>query len=304
MTRTKPLLSVPSRLGQCHTFLPRHFSTSKAAFKIGPESPRFIEVPQPIQPQAPGVPVVKGVLPVPRQIFSKRGPVKTSKAYYDKTVPKPNKHHRHVGAKNSEESHYLIWKKQSAELRRRNLREGLLELSHRKINTDNIVAARSAAKQADHQRLINEPEREDERLTNPSILVSMKQQKIGMLPDPNRESRIVDKTLKLQERQAAKEQERKDRLHTLYTQAREFITTEAQLNEAIDRTFVEYPEEFTSDGGLGENIWNRGSPETVQQMLNEINRTGSNAIKHYTGVGDITQKRVRRIAEELTGGRL
>jgi len=240
---------------------------------------------------------------VPRNIFPRRSADKTSAEYLASATPEPTHDASTHPSGDSSRADYIEWKQRMAATRRKNLREGLVELGHRKQKTDRAVAARSAYKKAEHERLIHAAERDDERLTNPSITAAMKQFQSGNVPDPDRPTRIAEKAARIQAKQAAKEEERRDALHTLYTRARDFITTESQLNATIDRVFVEHPEEFTNEGGSGDNIWNRGPPETVQQMLNETNKTGNNAIKHYTGFGDVTQKRVRRIAEELTGGK-
>ncbi|KAI9831114.1 MAG: hypothetical protein M1819_005202 [Sarea resinae] len=275
--------------------LVRSFASSPCLLQVGPESPKFIEVPQPPQQRYPPKRRIKGVLPTPRNLF-RGNRDKISPEYLAAATPEPTTEH---GTSRSQ------WKQQMAATRRRNLREGLVELHHRKKQMDRAMAGRSAYRRAEHERLVHAPEREDERLTRPTVTEAMKQFNTGIVPDPDREARIAQKLERYRAMQEAKANERRDALHTLYTQAGSFITTQDQLNAAIEKTFVDNPEEFGNDIGVGgENIWNRGPPETVQQMLSEANKSGNNALRHHTGSADLTQKRIKKIAEELTGGKV
>ena len=117
--------------------------------------------------------------------------------------------------------------------------------------------------------------------------------------------------------------------------ARSFITNESQLDAAIDR-------EFPADGSPskswrtqerpGTSIWNKGPPKGVKTMLEEsVEGSGDNGglkgmgaaggaragASRYTGaLGRVVedqratalhrkdQERMRRIAEELSGGKM
>ncbi|KAI9779409.1 MAG: hypothetical protein M1839_007374 [Geoglossum umbratile] len=291
----------------CHvcstsTSLLRAFSTTRPTLKYGPESPNFIEVPQPLQARPPLKRRIKGVLPVPRDIFARRRPTSLTPEYFAKVTPEPTAPGGDDGL-TGEQGEFVAWKRRMAAVRRRNLREGLKGLYHRKKQTDRVIAARSAFKRAERERLLHEPEREDVRLTLPSIPRSLLQFQKGPLPDPDRAQRIAEKEAAVQAKQAEKAEERKANLHSLYMHARDFITTEEQLNEKIERIFVTHPWEFV-DGDKGENIWNTGVPESVSTMLAKAAAAGKGFVSQHESIAVLTDRRVKRIAEELTGGKM
>jgi hypothetical protein len=184
--------------------------------------------------------------------------------------------------------------------RRENLREGLLELQKRKHRQDSMIAGRSRARSEYREKRLHAPQREDERLTNPTITSATRTLQQGPVPDPDRAARVAEKAARVQAKEAAKEEARRDALHTLYMHARSFITTEEQLDSEIERIFVEQPFEQN-----GDNIWDAvGAPPTVQDMLSAVNNTQKSALAYHAGPAAITGKRIKRIAEELTGGKM
>ena len=194
-----------------------------------------------------------------------------------------------------------------AAIRRRNLRQGLVELQHRKERIDRQVAGRSATKRAEHERLVRREKREDELLTEPTIPSLMKQFQKGTVPDPDRLARIEQKRAAVEAKKLENERQRRDALHTLYMNAGKFITTEEQLQTAIDQAFAPNPAWYNPaivipDDEL--NVWSLGAPDTVQVTLNRANRTGIKAMDYNKGYAKLTGDRVRKIAEELTGGRM
>ncbi len=157
---------------------------------------------------------------------------------------------------------------------------------------------------AEHERLIAKPERDDERFTAPSILNSILPSNRSRLPDPERALRIASKQANITIVEAAKQEERRNALHTLYMNAGNFIVTEEHLNRVVDQVFDDNTQ-FTNDSKNGLNIWNTGYPETVQEMLNQANRrSGGKAIERNQGYGPVTKERMKRIGEELTGGKI
>jgi hypothetical protein len=85
--------------------------------------------------------------------------------------------------------------------------------------------------------------------------------------------------------------------------AREFITTEAQLDAEIEKIFIEHP--FGAEHPDKTNIWDAyGAPPTVQDMLSTVNNTQKTSIDYHRGPGFVTGKRMTKIAEELTGGKM
>jgi hypothetical protein len=190
-----------------------------------------------------------------------------------------------------------------AEVRRTNLRESLVELRKRHFDKKSVIHNISAQKRRVGKELLRAPQRRDEVLTNPTITAAMAQLQIGALPDPGRETRITEKKYRVAAKEAALEEHRKDALHTLYMHAREFIVTEQQLNAEIEKIFV--PEPFGPHHRGKTNIWEAyDAPETVQDMLLEVNNTQKTAIMFHAGPEAITGKRLKKIAEELTGGKM
>lgn len=185
--------------------------------------------------------------------------------------------------------------------RRTNLREGLVELYKRKKVHDGEVAVRSKTKSEAREKRLYAPQREDERLTNPTIKEANRILQSGPVPDPNRATRVAEKAARVQAKEAAREEQRRNALHTLYMQARSFITTEEQLDKVIEEIFVESPYK----GYSSDNIWDvLGAPPTVQDMLSTVNNTQKSALQYHAGPAAITGERMKKIAEELTGGKM
>lgn len=313
-TRTLSLLRSTSK-GQlpCRFCKVTHdsFSTTSRAYTIAPESPRFIPVPQPPQPSYPPKKHVKGFLPVPREIFPPRAPDKGNAQYLGAVTREPQKSAdkerkwKAVGpigmvkAKHLERSE---WRRRMAATRRRNLREGLVELQRRRDTTQREAAIRSARKRAERQEALYREQREDERLTLPSVTQAMQKVKVGILPDPHREARIAEKRANVAATMAKQSSKRQRALHELYINARYFITTEEQLNNEIDKVFVPRPKEWGDEEPR--NIWSQGPPPTTHDMLNELRREGQGFKENDESYVAITEKRLMRIGEELTGGKM
>ncbi|MCJ1257415.1 hypothetical protein MMC24_005240 [Lignoscripta atroalba] len=279
----------------------RYFNSSPSATtQIAPESPKFIEIPRLVQPHARPQPYIKGVLPVPRQVFPRGSKDKTTADYLAAVTPEPTSK-KNLDSTDTSAAGYIEWKARLAATRRKNLREGLVELQYRKQKIDRHVAARSAFRRAEHERLVHQPEREDERLTNPSVTQEMTPGHVGRLLDPNRKARVARKRANVEAKEEGRWEERRNALHSLYMNARDFIVTEAELNKKVDEAF---DDEFFQNGA---SIWDKYSqhaPETIQHMLNEANKTGNRAISYNQGYAGIDRQRVQRIAEELTGGKM
>ena len=272
--------------------------------QIPPESPKYIAIPQSRQIERVNRPWIKGVLPIPRKIFPRSlKKDKTSPEYIQATTPTPKVLVKPL-PKDLSVAEYITYKAKQATARRRNLREGITELYNRKQLMDHEVATRSAAKQAQNRRLLYAPARDDEQFTATSVPHAIQPSIHRGLPDPNREERVAEMRRRTQAQLAAKREERLNMLHTLYMNARDFITTEAELEKLVDNVFDDQ-EQFSTAYTTGENIWNLGHPETVKTLLGIQERTGpQTAIDRAEGYGTVTRKRLNRIAEELTGGKM
>lgn len=276
----------------------RSFSTSTARRYIPPESPAFIDIPQPLQQVQDSKPRAKGILPLPRELFPASRPDKPGKEYLANVTRDPLEKNVKSEDQLTETGKY---KRRMAELRKTHLRSSLKELHARKTSIDGSIASRSAAKQRDRTRLLAQAEREDARLTNVSIPSAMQPQPLLAL-SPEQELEIYNTRVAAHEASlAAKHEDRLDKLHTLYMHARAFITTKEQLTQAIEETFTS-----------AHSIWNKeGVPDTVATMIQRgRDRTADQGRGGVMLAGDVAERaakdqdRMKKIAERLSGGKL
>ena len=162
---------------------------------------------------------------------------------------------------------------------------------------------RSWNKKKERRMKLNAPQREDERLTSPTITAAMRKLQVGHVPDPDRQTRVAESAARVQAKEVSKIQERQSALHTLYMQARNFITTSEQLDTELERIFVKFP--YGDAHPDKDSIWDAyGVPPTIQDMLATVNNTQKSAVQFHALPGAIDGKRMKKIAEELTGGTL
>lgn len=147
---------------------------------------------------------------------------------------------------------------------------------------------------------------------NPGLRSAYALSAAGRIPDPNREVRVAAMKARVADKAERRRADRQDALHTLYMHARSFITNEAQLDAAIEDAFgtVQQPKTF---GNRGVSVWaNMGTDrynsteqpfESIADKLNKANRSRG-TVQDSQGFAGITEKRLKRIAEELTGGKM
>ncbi|KAL9585550.1 MAG: hypothetical protein Q9203_004206 [Teloschistes exilis] len=296
-------LRAPARPFRCTTC---QFSTSTALAlpQLGPESPNYIHVPQPPQPEAPYLPRLKGILPTPRKIFPRNSPNKTSPEYLSAVTPDPKPRPKTSTPPNPAHRSQIEWKTKLAEHRRRNLRESLRELKSRKDRMDKRLETRSNAKLELRERLLTAPTPADEKHTTPSILSSALSASYTMTQS-ERDALLARKKANHERHASQKVLERRNALHTLYMNARDFIVTEQALTDAVERAFHPDNKQFDNEAKRGLNVWNLGYPETVKELLDTANKedTGK-ALLRYIGYAELTDKRMKRLGEELTGGKM
>ncbi|CZT09651.1 hypothetical protein WAI453_004681 [Rhynchosporium graminicola] len=270
----------------------RSFSTTPSLAGFGPEHPKFIEIPTPPQHQASPKLNIKGTLPPPRNIFPRRAGDKTSPEYLAAVTPEPS-------SQAEPQNEFVAWKRRMAESRRTNLREGLVALHQRKMAQDMNATARSRNKSAKREKALHAPKREDERLTNPTVTELNRTLQSGAVPDPDRASRVAKKIARVEAIALAKKETRRDALHTLYMNARSFITSEDELDAEIEKIFVDNPH----PGRVGDDIWAAmGAPPAIQGMLSVVNNTQKTALDFHSPPALLTGRRMKKIAQELTGG--
>ncbi|KAF1990540.1 hypothetical protein K402DRAFT_417956 [Aulographum hederae CBS 113979] len=275
-----------SALKRCHQcqFQPqpaRLFTTSTHRRAVGPESPRFLDIPQPPQTTARPTKRIRGFLPPPRNIFPDGAKGKLDTVALAARTPKSRTRAQPRG----EEVGRIAWKHRMAERRRRNLQEGYTELHRRAQKTVQDHFQRSNKIQAKNRALASASERQDEKLTNvtvPRALIEILLKK--GLPERTRGG----SARKYQQKMEAKADQRRDQLHTLYLLARSFITDKSELSAAVEEAFGTETHPKVSRTMFDE----QGVPHETQQLL-KVERAKDRA-----------QRRIKRIAEALTGGKI
>ncbi|KAF3483878.1 uncharacterized protein GIQ15_03202 [Arthroderma uncinatum] len=263
---------------------------------VGPEAPSYIEVPQSIQPDLPRRPQLKGTLPVPRELFPANRPDKPTESYISDAAPLPSNTTLKVSPDHPQYER-LQWKQKMAENRRKNLREGLLELHERKKNSHRRMVARSNTRENLRTQIMNQPPRKDELLTAPTTVSAMKPTKCKVLPNPGAEERLAQSIVKVQEAQAAKREDMMNSLHELYVNAQKFIVNEEQLKAELERVFPDKNNPDWANGRrAGDSIWNLGPPPTMSSLAYQT--------KDELTKWETVQRRTKRLAEELTGGKI
>lgn len=301
-------MSLSRSLGRSCSRLPtqlRNFSTTSSNLIVPPEAPHYIDVPLSVQEDQRIRRRVRGVLPVPREIFPVRQSDKPSPAYLARATKDANR-------RTEPTTEQMAWRQHMTDVRKQHLRDGLVELHQRKGSHIERMTARSTAKTSAREVLLRQPPREDDRLTSASILKEMKPVKQPTLPSPNQEGILAVKRANVEKKAAEKREERRDSLHTLYMKARNFITTEEQLAEEVRNVFPDGTNQdwVNSRGQEAPNIWGLGVPPTVANMVESIttstNPERSQRAQSTTELGqyNVSQDRLKKIAEELTGGKI
>ncbi|CAA9965154.1 hypothetical protein PTMSG1_08513 [Pyrenophora teres f. maculata] len=280
----------------------RGFSSTSPSLALGPQSPNYIEVPKPLQPSYPVKPEVKGHLPIPRDVFKTRNKhPKESDIFIARSTREPKE--VKVPGPYSKDADYRLYKQRLAEKRREALKEGVKELHERKVTSEAEYMAKIQAIGATRRALAMAPRREVDILTETSVAKGIRDFLTDSLPPRPDISKARSRAY--QRRMARVQQVRASRLHDLYTKAREFIVDEQQLDEAIEKAFgsEEQPIGWDRRGNMGMRVdghdglspWEGPMPEGVAELLQKL--------KGGEGVG-MAKERVKKLAEELTGGKM
>ena len=240
-------------------------------------------------------------MPIPRELFPASRPDKPSPEYLANVTPEAKTPIDY--SKLSETGQY---KYRQAQKRKDYLREGLTQLYKRKQHATQRMQFRADEKQAERARLLSQAEREDARLTNVSIPSEMQ-------PDKKTESSShaeleihESKSANAARSEVTKTELRKDQLHTLYMNSRDFITSEEQLTQKIDE---EFSDNKFREGGKSLNLskWDsEGRPESIADLVNRsiISPRKRNDGDQLDTVFKRDQERMKRIAEKLSGGKI
>lgn len=269
-----------------------------------PESPDYIPIPKPPQTEEVRLPFVKGTLPLPRRVHGRRDKGrKVRPEYLASTAPLPTSEHalQPAAAGSLQE-----WQRLMAASRRANLAAGLRGLWRRKQQHDQRVFARSDAKFRENAERALAPDREDDRLTRPTVLASTALT-TAVAPDPQRFQRAAASRARTQRLAAQKREARRDALMELYINAASFIVDEDHLRAEVERKFS--PEHWKRHGKKlfsdDSNAWAvHGTPPNFALMMSEMMRSQNRTLDFTQKEHARTVRRQKKVAEELTGGKL
>ncbi|PSK34078.1 hypothetical protein B9Z65_8404 [Elsinoe australis] len=294
--------TLPMRLRSnyiCSSCRHRSFSSSAARASIIPESPRYIDIPEPPQQTRPDRPSKKGTLPVPRDVARRTSKESIASATRDPLTPaSPPSDPR------------LAFKAAQAALRKHNLSTGYEALSHRRNRTTEKNRARSNLNRVNREALLAAPERDTDRLTSitldPSVQAELSRISQGSTtPDPDRQKRLQSVQARLSANERKKREARQDALHTLYMNARTFIVDEEGLNKAIDEAFGTEERGKEWKGGKP-SLWGTGAPPKMQDLVAAQGGAGRDQTEGGAGLASqiVLKDRIRRMGEVVTGGRM
>ncbi|KAL9083100.1 MAG: hypothetical protein Q9159_005974 [Coniocarpon cinnabarinum] len=194
-----------------------------------------------------------------------------------------------------------------AAMRRDSLRGGLVSLANRRNRREARNAAKHEKSSRERLETFAAPPPEDERLTRMSQTREMTaplKHSGPYMTDPNAAERRAAKVARYEAQRARKASETQEALHTLYMRARDFIVTEEQLDQEIDLAFgtAESPAHFKNRP----SVWAHGPPPSLQSMLDATGQTGGGMLseKDEQARVRLMEKRMKKVAEKLTGGKM
>lgn len=279
----------------------RGFSSTSRSAALGPQSPNYIDVPKPLQPSYAPKPIVKGHLPVPRDIFKNRSAIPKASPRFIDNVTRDAREIKQPGPF-SKDAEQRLYKQRLSERRKAALRQGVKELHARKVKMDAERFAYIQKSGADRVAYATAPPRQVDVLTQNSVSKGIRDLLDNKLPSTTRANIPKARRIAYAKRMSKQDATRQARLHELYTNAREFIVNEEQLDEAIEKAFgnVEEPMGWDNKGtsvpnGPSPSPWSGPIPEGVSDRLQKL--------KGGEGVG-LAEERIRKVAEELTGGKM
>lgn len=305
-TKSLPLLLLPLR--PLPLLRRRGFATTPArrAVEIPPESPRYIPLPELRQSAETKRPVVKGHLPVPREIFTRRARMahKLQPGFVDDTAPRSAAERAGLPPKSDKDA----WRRRMAESRRSALGAGLSSLWRRKHTREARQRARADAKLARHREARARPERPDELHTRGTVTLATLD--TSVVRDPEYEAKQLAKQERTAARAKAKSEARKDAVQRLYVEAGRFILTEQELAAKIEDVFSpEYLPNLARSRSANwwgaANIWEAlGRPLRMGEMFSSTTNYGQRSEHWGKSAQRKTDERQRILAGELTGGAL
>jgi hypothetical protein len=128
-------------------------------------------------------------------------------------------------------------------------------------------------------------------------------------PDPDRFARADRSRTRVLAKETKNREARRDALMELYTSASNFIVHENELKAKIDEVFAEdYFRQRSGDShrhGITENMWGSyGPPPSIANMMETATGASTRVMDADQTEYDRSVKRQKRIAEDLTGGKM
>lgn len=282
------------------TTAPSRSNSNGGRGRVPPESPSFIRLPKVPQSTESKPERVRGTLPVPREVFSRAdGDRKVRPEYMEQTAPRRTR-------ERTVDNESQRWKKSMADSRRQNLEEGLQSLWERRETKEARRAEKLRRQQEAFRRAQEAPERRVDLMARGTILESIHDTSVA--PDPERFEKAERGRANVLAQAGARREARRDALMELYINASDFIVTEAELKEEVEKVFSE--DYFTKQSkqyrpGATANVWGiEGKPPGIASMLENLTRTSTNLARANESEFDHSVKRTKRISEEFTGGKM
>ncbi|KAF2223841.1 hypothetical protein BDZ85DRAFT_262267 [Elsinoe ampelina] len=283
----------------CPSCRHRSFSAAASRAAIAPESPRYIDIPEPPQQTKPDRLHQKGILPIPRDVAGRTPKKSIVAATRGPAIPR---------TPSSDPS--LAFKAAQAALRKENLASGYAALSSRRTQRITENRERSQRNRDNREALLSAPERDADRLTSitldPSVQAELdRMRQGGPTPDPGRLRRLNTARARLAVHERQKREARQDALHTLYMNARKFIVDEEGLNKAIDDAFGTENDPHRFPGGKP-SMWGHGAPPKMQDMVAHLGGVGRSQLEGglRDSKNELLKQRLKRMAEVVTGGKM
>ncbi|KAK4193267.1 hypothetical protein QBC35DRAFT_458325 [Podospora australis] len=269
---------------------------------VPPESPKFIILPTPPQSAEHKLPPIRGHLPVPRTVFTKKdGARKAKKAFVQNATPKSNAQLANLPPKSLQESR----RRALAAIRRRNLAEGIQGLYVRKNLADSKTRRRGQHNARLHAEARARPERPDNYLNRGTVRAATATD-VSTKPDEARFRRALASRDRTTHQHKVKAEARRDAIAQLYVAAQSFIVDDDELVSVVEDEFRTDTFEKGSKASAS-SPWSKSLPPSVA----DLQMSADGVVPHNTLVGTYksssnnkTTQRQKLVAEELTGGKL
>jgi hypothetical protein len=275
----------------------RQFSTTALLKALGPESPKWIDVPESIQPPQKRPGPVKGILPVPKKIVTEKTQAKTTDEYLNRAARHPRDEKWILPG--DENAGYRVWHSKMAKTRRQHLREGTKRLFERHVKQKNRV---EYAQMKEREKILQAqlaPERLDDEYTKASVSEAVRyvmESKSNKAVESEEDRK--ERERRYQEIVVQKSQTRMDQLHNLYMNARDFIVTKEQLESEIEKVFGADDSPVVWPGNRI-SVWGLRKPLSTAELSGVLNVELGTVSERRTKA---LNKRMYRLAGELTGG--